>query len=247
MARKKSYKTITRELKQFEEKLARRNTKQMDKLFLEFRKDLEKQLGVTFAEKKVIISYESFIKSLELVLTNIFKYNVSRTIQKYSDVFKWNVSAKITKSVKDKMLRAWNKKYSARKIKQISDTTKERLNKVITNSQEKGLSYNDTVKAILSNVDDMRVGRARTIARTETSSAINNTSNKTAEEVGMDEKGWIHIGGKYASRSNHSKLNGKWIKLNELFDLGDYKAKFPHDPSLPASEVVNCNCLVIYR
>lgn len=247
MARK-NYKKISRELKQFEERLSRRNTKKMASLFLWFRKELEKQLGVKFAEKKVIISYESFDKKLKLVLNEIIKYNITRTIRKYSDLFKWSVSAKITKSVKDKILRDWNKKYSSKKVKRISDTTRERLAKVIVNSQEKGLSYKDTVKSILSNVDDMRKGRARTIARTETSSAINNTSNATAEEVGMDEKGWLHIGGKYTSRMNHKALNNAWIKLGELFDLGDgIKARFPHDPNLPASEVVQCNCLTIYR
>ena len=248
MAKKKNYKVIARDLKRFEERLAKRNTKVMADFFLWFRKDLEKQLGVKFAEKKVIISYERFNKKLKLVLNEIIKYNIVRTISKYSEVFKWSVSAKITKSVRDKILRDWNKKYSSKKVTRMADTTKKRLGAVIANSQDKGLSYKDTVKAILNNVNDMRIGRARTIARTETSSAINNTSNATAEEVGMDEKGWLHIGGKYTSRSNHVALNNTWIKLNELFDLGNgLKARFPHDPNLPASEVVSCNCLTIYR
>lgn len=236
-----------RELKQFEKKLSNRNYRKMEDFFLRFRKKIEKDNSVKFMSDEVIIAYDWFDSELNIVLTEILKYNVTRTITKYSDVFKWKISAKITKSVKSKILSAWNDKYSAEKVKNISDTTRKRLNTVLTNSHDKGLGFEATTRAILQNVDDMRIGRAQTIARTETSMAINNTALIEAEEVGMEEKGWIHIGGKYTSRENHKRLNGTWIPLNEKFNLGNYKVDMPHDPILPAGEVVNCNCLIIFR
>lgn len=130
----------------------------------------------------------------------------------------------------------------------MTNTTKDKLNKIIVQAQREGWSHKDLVKEIMSSVENMSEYRASTIARTETSSSINQVSFKTSKASGMKEKGWVHIGGKEMDRENHKVLNNKWIKINEKWDLGSgIYAECPHDPDLPASETVRCSCLQIYR
>ncbi|MEG2347269.1 MAG: phage minor head protein [Cetobacterium sp.] len=150
--------------------------------------------------------------------------------------------------IKDRMLNEYNKKYAAKKVTQMTETTKNVLNGVLTDSQAKGLGIKDTLKNILDKVEDMRLSRAKTIARTETSSAINNTSLRTAKEAKMKKKTWVWIGGRYTFRENHRRLNGLTIGIDEYFDLGKgIKTLSPHHPSLPASEVCNCSCLILFK
>lgn len=49
-------------------------------------------------------------------------------------------------------------------------------------------------------------------------------------------------------RANHVALAGTRISFSERFDLGNgLTCRCPHDSDLPASEVLNCRCSVVYR
>lgn len=240
-------KTLIRKLKIFEKKLSSRNTKQIEKMFKEFKKIVEQDNSDFIEIKGVKIDMEKFKQLAKKYLYEMFIFNVKSTIKTYSQLFGWEIERTKVKGIKDRMLKEYLKKYSAKKVKQISDTTYKQLNSVITELTTEGLSFPSIVKRVTSKVDEMSLGRAKTIARTETASAINNTSFRTAKVAKMKQKGWIHIGGRYTSRENHRRLNGMWINMDELWDLGTARCSGPHDPGLPASEVCNCNCLQIYR
>ena len=241
-------KTKPNQLKRFEKKLSFLNHKEFKQMFMEFKKIVEND-NTNFSEfSKLDINYEKFKELARAYLLKVFEYNVKSTIRTYTKLFGWELSKTKIAGIKDIMLDNYNKKYAAKKAKQLTDTTREILSLTIKESQNEGLGLKGIVKAITTKIEYMGISRAKTIARTETSSAINNTSMKTASESGMDEKGWVHIGGRYTSRANHKRLNGKWIPINEKWDLGNgLKAICPHDPELPAGEVINCNCLQIYR
>ena len=94
----------------------------------------------------------------------------------------------------------------------------------------------------------MSKGRSRTIARTETMNATRTTTDTTATEAGMEYKEWIHTDAGKTQRENHVALDGVKVKINEYFDLGGgVLALYPHDPTLPAEELINCYCIVIYE
>ena len=76
--------------------------------------------------------------------------------------------------------------------------------------------------------------RARTIARTESGYVINNTTDGTYRENGVQKKQWL--GG---TRESHAAQDGQIVNYNEPFDNG---LMYPHDPSGPAEEVINCTC-----
>lgn len=236
-----------RYLKRFETKLAERNRKELKKMFIEFRKAIEKD-NSNFSISDIKIDYEKFKEMAKKTLTEIFIFNVKSTINTYTKLFGWELSKTKLQGIRDIMINNYNKKYGAAKVTQITETTRKILNDVIVKSQDKGLGLNGIVKEIVTRVDDMSINRAKTIARTETSSAINNTSLRTAKTAKMKKKKWIWIGGRYTYRTNHKALNNKVIGIDELYDLGNgTKTPCPHHQDLPVGEVVNCNCLIIFK
>ena len=248
----KSYRKHIKTFKNLEKKLSVRNKKKIKKVFLEFTEKIKKDNGVKFTEEetKIVINidYEFIKNKLRNALETIYIYNLDETIKAFENVYKKQLSQKVIKGIRDYFLENHNKKNALKKAKLMTNTTRKKLNSIITQAQREGWSHRDLVKEIMDSVENMSEYRASTIARTETSSSINQVSFETSKASGMEEKGWIHIGGKKIDRENHKKLNGKWIKINEKWDLGnDIFCDCPHDSTLPASEVVRCSCLQIYR
>lgn len=238
---------IAKQLKRFEFRLAERNRKEFSKMFHEFKRIIEKD-NSNFGISDVKINYEKFKELAKKYMFDVFAYNVKSTLKMYSKIFDWNIPKNKISGIRDEIINEYNRKYGAGKVLRITETTRKILNNVIVKAQDEGLSLGAIVKEITSSVENMSIYRAKTIARTETSSAINNTSLKTAKAAKMKNKKWIHIGGRYTSRENHKKLNNKIIGIDELFDLGNgIKAMCPHDPDLPVGEIVNCNCIIIFK
>lgn len=234
-------------LKRYEARLSERNRKQLKKMFIEF-ENIVKKDNSNFSINDIKIDYEKFKELAKKCLSEIFIYNVNSVIKTYSKLFGWESYKNKLNGIKDLVINEYNTKYAASKVSKITDTTRKILNDVIFKSQDEGLGLNSTVEEILSKIRDMSVYRAKTIARTETSSAINNTSLKMAKTAKTKKKKWIHIGGRYTSRQNHKALNNKIIGIDELYDLGNgVKAQCPHHPDLPVGEIVNCSCIIIFK
>jgi hypothetical protein len=99
-----------------------------------------------------------------------------------------------------------------------------------------------------------------TIARTETRTAIDIMKNAYMDKLQEFNptmqmvKVWIHRGRKhmgYEPREGHVIMDGVEMPLHGLYPLVDndgevHYARFPHDPNLPASEVINCSCEMKY-
>lgn len=234
-------------LKRYEAKLSERNRKELKKMFLEFKEVIIKD-NSNFAISDIKIDYDKFKELAKKYLTEIFVFNVKSTINTYTKLFGWELTKTKIQGIRDIMINNYNRKYGASKVTQITETTRKILNDIIVKSQDKGLGLKSIVDEIVARVDDMSVNRAKTIARTETSSAINNTSLQTAKTAKVKKKKWIWIGGRYTYRANHKALNNKVIGIDELYDLGNgLKAQCPHHPSLPASEKINCSCLILFK
>lgn len=95
-------------------------------------------------------------------------------------------------------------------------------------------------------------GRAETIARTETIGAFNNgrlgAGRALARAVGIPErdvyKAWLSTRTDHRTRPTHIVADGQTVRLNSRFRVGGAVAWSPGDPTLPASECVNCRCTV---
>lgn len=88
--------------------------------------------------------------------------------------------------------------------------------------------------------------RARRIARTEVMRSGNFGSHTAALATGLAlEKEWLT--GPYGTGDRHATedypgLNGQKRKMDELYQVGAYTARYPLDMSLPAKESIQCRC-----
>lgn len=49
------------------------------------------------------------------------------------------------------------------------------------------------------------------------------------------------------SRQSHIDAHGQTVALSDPFLIGGWPGRFPHDPNLPAGEVINCRCYMRYN
>ena len=95
--------------------------------------------------------------------------------------------------------------------------------------------------------------RGLTIARTERGLALNmgamegarQGADKAGIPVGALRKKWVHAGVHKHERYTHIALGQSPSRpFLDPFTTNGYSCQMPHDPSLPASEVINCQCRV---
>lgn len=131
-------------------------------------------------------------------------------------------------------------------------------NKLVTATErrtiEKGnLTPQQIDRLVQSYANRQLLSRGRTIARTERGLAMNMGAmegwRQGAEKAGIPLwaliKEWRHEGHNRIDRATHVAANGDKVQgLNTPFNVGGYSCQYPHDPNLPASEVVSCGCRV---
>lgn len=97
------------------------------------------------------------------------------------------------------------------------------------------------------------LSRGKTIARTERGMAINmgrvEAWRQAVYKGGIPEsalvKTWKHNGAHIHERITHMSASGdSVIGLNTPFQIGASLLQYPHDPTAPAREVINCDCTV---
>ena len=178
-------------------------------------------------------------------LKKIFDDTITNTITWAKTLFDWKLEENVIETIYSESIRDYNKDL-ADKVKNIDDTTRRILNKIISEGQESGMNLNDIVDKIVENVEGMAKWRARRIALTETNTAVNNTDYKLAVESGIKTKTWVHVGSGFTDRPEHVVLDGKTIGIKEKFNVNGTMALNPMADNLPLGDKVNCGCLVIY-
>ena len=88
--------------------------------------------------------------------------------------------------------------------------------------------------------------RAERIARTTIVGTMNDMTYVQATESGVRlRKRWVATGDS-RTRAEHAALDGVTIPLADKFLIGGSQADGPHAPGLPASQVVNCRCRLVF-
>lgn len=124
-------------------------------------------------------------------------------------------------------------------------TDADRAAKAIMDSLESGQGVYDAIKNLKQN-PDFTAARARTFAVTEVLTAYSQGQNVAIMDSDVvTHKEWLHTGShKNQPRPAHVALSGTIIPKEEKFSVNGHSADYPRDPSLPASERVNCHCAV---
>jgi uncharacterized protein with gpF-like domain len=141
-------------------------------------------------------------------------------------------------------------------VSNITQTTKAKLQDILTNGLNEGKSIDEIVKDILQEGEiSYSAMRARRIARTEVMRASNYASMLAVDKHDFEvDKIWIS---KIDSRTrriptemyDHVTMNGQKVGWNEDFTSTGKKgdlvlAGFPGDPTTPAGFSINCRCTV---
>jgi hypothetical protein len=131
-------------------------------------------------------------------------------------------------------------------VQGITETTKERILKVIADGIENGLSVDDIVAKLQS--DEYTTARARRIVRTESVGATNVGSMIGAMSTGiMYQKEWISAldhrvrGSKPKDRFSHIALNGDVVDMEKGFNNGEV-IRYPGDKKASAGNIIQCRC-----
>jgi len=115
----------------------------------------------------------------------------------------------------------------------------------------RGLDKGDTVTQLSSRVGRVlgeTQQRANAIARNEAGQAVSTGRFLASAAAGVSGKGWLH--GRNA-RPSHVEAQRDYarapIALDDRFSVGSARLMFPRDPSGPADEIINCNCVMVPR
>ena len=140
---------------------------------------------------------------------------------------------------------------AASKVVGIAETTRVQMKNIISQGFDTQLSVTDIALSISDKFDEIGEGRARTIARTETLSAVSQgqelKKNQIITEIPELEKdmmkAWVNADD-FKVRDSHIGTDDQGpIPHNDAFNNG---LMFPREPGGKASEVINCRCTVIY-
>lgn len=125
----------------------------------------------------------------------------------------------------------------------VNKSTRDALREAISEKIASGSTQADLSEAV-ANVFDMAKGyRSARIARTETAIAGNSGIIDGLKQAGVEAKRWISSRDEKV-RDSHANADGQEVPIGEAFDVGGYFLKYPGDPEGPASEIVNCRCVV---
>ncbi len=145
-------------------------------------------------------------------------------------------------------------RYNFDLVQGITDTMAEQLRTAIGKELEAGTTVNQMSQRLADEVDGISLQRAETIARTETSRAIQHGSMAQAEELGYQSKTWL-LSGNYCGLCEGASrlLKGKKTKLTDpFFSAGqmiqgtDGVLYTLSRPVMVASDIhPNCGCTTI--
>lgn len=101
----------------------------------------------------------------------------------------------------------------------------------------------------IRHVFDTTRSRAELIARTETTSALNQAASDYANALPpgtVGRKEWLAVHD-LRTRPAHRVADGQTVPLSHPFLVGGFPMQHPGDPTAPPSEVCNCRCSVLYH
>ena len=212
--------------------------KQFNRLRLVF-KQLRGEIDVNEQMFLSELAWETFSTQLY----NQLKKGMLETVNETSSflVTYRNVSKELIPAIKNDTLKKFSEKVMAQKVTNVTQTTKNTINKIIVNGQTNGVNVKDIAKEITEKVKGMEKTRAMVIARTETAATSTTTYYEGLVKAGL-EKTWWHVGGGKTDRPSHVACNGETIGVEETFSCG---LKHPHELDAPAEEIINCHCELV--
>lgn len=133
----------------------------------------------------------------------------------------------------------------ARKVVQVTDTTKAKIRSKIAAGEAEGESIVELAERIDTlYLDQIIPNRSTVIARTEVIAASNAGNRYAAKQTGLElQKEWIATRDD-RTRDTHEDLDGEKRNMDDEYSN---RLLFPGDPSGEAEEVIQCRCTEGYN
>lgn len=166
------------------------------------------------------------------------------------------------KSPKDEFLRAldhWTTFQTANKVRQVQETTKKSIARIVKKGMSEGESHKDIAKRIRKTSSKINTYRSIKIARTETHTAAVKSVDVAVGSTRIEmEREWVSARdartrrrGKHGIFEHFAKYptgpdgervaqDGKFVGTGESLD-------FPGDPKGSAGNIINCRCVLMYH
>lgn len=122
--------------------------------------------------------------------------------------------------------------------------TKDAMEKMLLKAQKNSWSIDELAEAIGDSGIRNHGYRSRRVALTEMLRAESYAQQESMVQNPLCyKKRWRHVDNDHP-RENHVAIDGQEVYKRECFELGEYRPLCPRDTSLPASEAVNCHCIM---
>jgi len=218
----------------------------MDKFFKEQTNRIVKKFGgkdVSYTSIEIkaqidrLVDWEEEDEALEKALMPIWTATAIAGYKLSSETYGFQIDFDLFRSEATDGIKTWG----AEKVTNINRTTKEKLQKVIAQNLEDGLSIPEMGANIAAQMDIEAGYRAQMIARTESTGTMNFGSVQTYKQAGVKTHQWLTAQDDRV-RDQHAAINGEEVKVGEPFSNG---LEFPGDPWGDAAEVINCRCTLV--
>ena len=150
-----------------------------------------------------------------------------------------------------RLFNLWVDNYGLELCRDMNNTTKKKLRKVLAEAVFEGDSIPDKTKKLIEASDGMfeedKKWRATMIARTESCSTMNAGANELYKAEGINYKEWISVQDD-RTRDSHLMMDGVVVPITDKFEVPSFgnteggALSYPGDPAGPAGQTVNCRC-----
>ena len=145
----------------------------------------------------------------------------------------------------------WLQTESVRKVTKLNKTT----TKVLRNIIDKGIREGKGTQEIATDIRKLKglsnATRAKTIARTETHSAMTESTDRSvdAAPVKIESKDWLSALDERTRKGlfNHVTADGESVPKDEFFVRTGESLMYPGDTSGSAGNIILCRCITLYN
>lgn len=145
-----------------------------------------------------------------------------------------------------------NSAETVKRIDSVLNTTKEKFVRLLDEVKKQDLTISKAKRFIRKNfLGDYSKNRYKLISHVESSyiQALAEEDNAiyVSKQLNVQlEKSWIHVVDD-RTRPAHRAVSKEYIPIENTFLVGGYRAKMPHDPSLPLNLLIGCRCRLHIR
>lgn len=219
-------------------------------------------ISLLFDRNTAVIENDYYLAEHAINIKKIWEYYARKAIEQFGSGVKiqdnqrqldwWHIRAipEGYKSFFDYLFSQWVIQQGGQEIKNIAETTRNDIKKIIQLETLNEFSTQEIAKKILK-VKALSSFRAKTIAITEVGTAGSFANFETAKKISVDnniivKKKWIPVQDE-RTRINHASMASyPAIPMEQDFIVGGVKMNRPKDPRGGASNVIRCRCAMIF-